>query len=149
MGEESNFRCQPKYICPYQFIGCCGSCHHYPFRPVIPQDKNGEAYCMSFLTSSCMICVGFGLTSALLCIKIFFFPFSRTDSQTPNLSQYVLLISHMFTFIVLVSLSTRLYPSQIKSKSIVFPIGTTRSTPFIPEINNGIIFSFSPRNPIV
>lgn len=48
---------------------------------------------MSFLTSSCMICVGFGLTSALLCIKIFFFPFSRTDSQTPNLSQYVLLIS--------------------------------------------------------
>lgn len=94
MGEESNFRCQPKYICPYQFIGCCGSCHHYPFRPVIPQDKNGEAYCMSFLTSSCMICVGFGLTSALLCIKIFFFPFSRTDSQTPNLSQYVLLISH-------------------------------------------------------
>lgn len=40
-----------------------------------------------------MICVGFGLTSALLCIKIFFFPFSRTDSQTPNLSQYVLLIS--------------------------------------------------------
>ncbi|MBS5430359.1 MAG: hypothetical protein KHX75_04645, partial [Lachnospiraceae bacterium] len=35
-------------------------------------------------------------TSALLCIKIFFFPFSRTDSQTPNLSQYVLLISHIF-----------------------------------------------------
>lgn len=43
-----------------------------------------------------MICVGFGLTSALLCIKIFFFPFSRTDSQTPNLSQYVLLISLVY-----------------------------------------------------
>ena len=52
---------------------------------------------MSFLTSSCMICVGFGLTSALLCIKIFFFPFSCTDSQPPNLSQYVLLISHVST----------------------------------------------------
>lgn len=143
MGEESNFRCQPKYICPYQFIGCCGSCHHYPFRPVIPQDKNGEAYCMSFLTSSYMICVGFGLTSALLCIKIFFFPFSRTDSQTPNLSQYVLLISPSYLKNICKKNKIKIIPVMILIK-IVGSLKSFRYTfEFSKGISGSLLFSFS------